>query len=95
MYMLYYLPGSYLTVINDGQRRFFNSLGLSKVPFKIYMLGNCAQFGFNYFLITKCQMGIRGAGIGTGLSNAFIFILMNSYALCEKSISPAITRPDS
>lgn len=40
-------------------------------------------------------MGIRGAGIGTGLSNALIFILMNLYALCQESVKEAITCPDA
>lgn len=40
-------------------------------------------------------MGIKGAGVGTGLSNALIFILMNLYALCQESVSEAITCPNA
>jgi putative MATE family efflux protein len=59
----------------------FNSIGNTKLPFKINMLGIIINIILDPLLIFYFNWGIVGAAIGTIIANIIIFLLLFSYLL--------------
>ena len=68
-------------VLNDGTRRFLNSLGLSFIPFQIYLIGIMAQVALSEYFVVRNGMGLRGVGLSITLANLSIFFGLNMYPL--------------
>jgi len=71
-----------------------NSFGLSKIPFRILVLGNIIHVILCYILAVKCSLGIKGIGIAAFISNFMIFIGEFAYPYSIEELRPALKGPD-
>lgn len=85
--------GYYMIIMNDGTRRFLNSMSLSSIPFKICIFCTFSQIVFCEIFVKWRGMGMMGLGISTGLANFLSFICLNVYPLFVKEARPAMRLP--
>jgi len=89
------MPGLLLTGLNDGQKRFLNCLGYSKVPFYSQCIGIIFQITFNYIFFVKMDLGIIGIGYSSSLTNLIVYIINVLYPLFVEEIKEAIFFPNA
>ena len=93
VYIYYCALPVYINSLNDGTRRFLNSLSLSFIPFQINAFGILAQVVFCKYFVQYHQMGMKGVGLSIGLANAMIFTGLNIYPLFVKEARGAMRLP--
>lgn len=93
--MTYNLPATYLMGINDGTRRFLNSFGYSQIPTYFQIFGNVVNIMFTHYFVQTCDMGIKGIGLASGLSNLLIFIGLTIYPMLIPELKEAVKLPTS
>lgn len=83
-FIYYNAFAQYVMALNDGQRRFLNSLNFSFIPFQIYLMGIILQVFLCEYYVVKMDMGLKGVGLSIGIANTFIFAGLNIYPLFIK-----------
>ena len=82
-----------MCALNDGTRRFLNSLSLSFIPFQIYFVGIMAQIALSYYLSIELGLGMKGSGLAMCLAHTLIFIGLNVYPMFIKEPKGLIRKP--
>jgi len=94
-YMYYLLPGLAFYGIGDLQKRFLNSMGISRLPMLCSFISLVFHGPWVYFLTVYLDLKVVGFGIAVSISNATTCILMLILTLREKKIEEAIFFPNS
>jgi len=88
------LPGVYIGSMADSCRRFFNSFGLTTVPFKIELVANLSITFWAWLYISHLGWGLKGAGLALLSSNLFNLILHLIYMIRVEEVQEAVRWPD-
>jgi len=89
------MPGLLLSGLNDGQRRFLNCLGYSKVPLFSACIGIILQILFNYIFFVKMNLGIMAIGLSGSLTNLCVYMINLLYPFFLYEIKDAIFFPNA
>ena len=79
-YVKVYMPGLYLQLFNDLQRKFLNSLGKNAIPLISQCIATVFHVLFSYIFITYLGYGIIGTGISGILTNSITCIVNLVYS---------------
>lgn len=79
--------------MNDGTRRFLNSMSLSSIPFQISIFCTICQILFCEYFVKRAGMAMKGLGISMSLANGLSFICLNIYPLFVREARPAMRLP--
>ena len=60
VYINYTAFGHFFVVLNDGTRRYLNSVSLSKLAFQVYTMGVFVQILLGQFFILRLKLGLVG-----------------------------------
>ena len=85
-YLLAYLPGLYITGLQNCQQKFLNNLKKAKFPMYSQIFASVMHLFWSYFLVSKSQMnlGIIGTGISMVIANSTVFFANLIYtSSCE------------
>lgn len=94
-YMYYLIPGLAFYGIGDLQKRFLNSMGISRLPMVCSLISLVFHGPWVWFLTHYHQLGVVGFGIAVSISNATTCILLLLLTLREEKIKEAIFFPSS
>lgn len=93
-YIRVYLPGLMLMGLIDGQRRFLNMMNQTRAPMFAYYVAILFHIALSYLFVWKMNMGIKGTGLASALTNVINYLFLLCFSNCIPEINDAITRPD-
>ena len=95
IYAIYFLPGLYMQVLGDIQRKFLNSLGKNSVPMIAQAISSVLHLLWSYILVARMDMGVVGTSLASVITNGLALVIMLAYTSHLDDIQEAVHWPDS
>ena len=92
-YMCFVVPGLAFYAIGDLQKRFLNSMGISRLPMMCSLIALFLHGGWVWLFAVYMDLGVTGFGLAVSMSNAITCVLMLILTNYEKTIEEAIFLP--
>ena len=70
-------------------------MGIAWVPMIAQMGGTLLHILWCYLFVLKANMGVRGLGLATALTNLIIFVMITVYAHCVPKIKETLFCPNA
>ena len=93
LYVKCYLPGLFLQVMNDTQRRFLNALGKTVIPLCTQVIGVSLHFLWSWLFVFHFELGVMGTAYAGIITNGTVLTLNIICAYSMDSVKPAIVAP--